>query len=113
MAERVLIRIIGRRESGLYDALINGLPSCFDGTYVVDYDPCRDGIDPKTGQLLNVHLVTTLCVFQATYYSLTQVVELVNRVDTRNPVRADGKPNRPFTVFSVELVPIRLASGYP
>jgi hypothetical protein len=107
--KRVLIRIIGRREGGLYGALTNGSSSCFDGQYLVEYDPCRDGIDPETGQLLNIHLVTTLCVFQATYYSLTQVVELVNRVDTRNPLRADGKPNRPFTVFSVELVPIAIS----
>jgi hypothetical protein len=47
--EKRVIRIVG---------LINGGTSAFDGQYVVEYDPGRDGVEPM-GRPMLCHLVTT------------------------------------------------------
>ncbi|KKF03292.1 hypothetical protein WN67_04190 [Mycolicibacterium obuense] len=48
------------------------------------------------------HLVTTPDISQATRFTPDETVDLYRAVDQRNPIRADGEPNRPLTAFSVE-----------
>jgi len=91
-----VIRIIG---------LINGGKTAFDGQYLVQYDPGRGGVEPVTGRPMLCHMVTHPDVEQATKYSVTDAVKVWQAVDPRHPVRADGKPNRPLTAFSVEIMP--------
>lgn len=91
-----MIRIVG---------LINGGGSAFDGQYVVEYDPGRDGIEPSTGFPMLCYLVTTPDINQATRYTRVAAMELWRSIDPRYPVRPDGKPNRPLTAFTVEVEP--------
>jgi hypothetical protein len=85
--------------------LINGGRSAFDGQFVVSYDPSHPGVEPGTGRPMLCHLVTTPNVDEATRFTKIEAMELWRSVDTRNPVRPDGRPNRPFTAFSVEIGP--------
>lgn len=85
-------------------ALANGDPSPIDGHYVVDYDPSRDGVDTD-GNPIGCYLVTTVDPAQARQYSTTEALELWRKVDSRNPRRPDGKPNRPLTSYTVEIGP--------
>lgn len=88
-----VIRIIG---------LVNGPATAFDGEYVIEYDPSRDGVEPGTGRPMNCHLVTTADQEKATRYDMVEALELYRAVDPRDPVRPDGKPNRPLTAFTIE-----------
>lgn len=74
----------------------------FDGLYVVEYDPSRDGIDPK-GRSMNCHLIASpVKRFAKRYASTLALLQDYKRVDARRPVRKyDGQPNRPITVFTV------------
>ena len=93
-SNRCVIRILG---------LVDGTPTDFDGQYVVEYDPSRTGTQPVTGNPMPVfHLATTPDISQATRFSPAETVDLYRAVDQRNPIRADGEPNRPLTAFSVE-----------
>lgn len=78
--------------------LASGEPTPFDGSYVVEYDPGRDGLD-----LLACHLVTTPDRDLALHASTKELMMLWRSVDPRDPVRSDGKPNRPLTAFTVEI----------
>lgn len=89
--DRTVIKVIG---------LTNGEPTAFDGQWVVEYDPGRDGRDPR-GRPMLCHLVTTPDLAQATRYETGEAFELWRAVDPRQPKRPDGKPNRPFTAFTV------------
>lgn len=88
----VVIQIVG---------LINGQPTEYDGQFVVEYDPSRDGM--INGMPMLCYLRTTPNVEQATRYASDQAFELWRSVDKRNPVRPDGRPNRPFTAFSISV----------
>jgi hypothetical protein len=90
----VVIQVVG---------LINGGVTGFDGQYVVEFDPSRDGREPLTGQVMMAHLRTTPNLDEATRYTSTEAFELWRSVDPRNPVRPDGRPNRPFTAFSISV----------
>jgi hypothetical protein len=92
--ENVTIKVIG---------LVSGDPTGFDGQYVVEFDPCRDGIEPRSGMPMLAHLVTTPDIEAATKFTTTDAFELWRSVDKRQPWRPDGKPNRPFTAFTVEF----------
>ena len=85
--EQKVIKILG---------LVNGGVTPFDGQYVVAWDPSRDVL---------VSLQTTSDVDKATRYTVEGAFELWRAVDPRDPVRPDGKPNRPLTAFSVEICP--------
>jgi hypothetical protein len=89
----------------LIHGLIQGGTTSFDGQYVVEYDPGRDGVDPGSGMPMMCHLVTTPDISKATVFPGTAAFELWRKPDPRNPVRPDGKPNRPLTAFTVEIVP--------
>jgi hypothetical protein len=99
--EKVVIRILGLRP---------GETTGFDGEFVVEYDPGRPGIEPGTNRPMLCYLKTTPDQAMATRYTKPQAIELLLRVDPENPVRADGKPNRPLTAFTVETLP---ADGTP
>jgi hypothetical protein len=82
--------------------MVDGHPSTFDHQYVVEYDPSRPGVQIGPA---NFHLVTTPNLAEATRYSIAEAMELYRAVDARQPRRADGKPNRPLTVFHALMVP--------
>lgn len=84
--------------------LVNGAPTVFDGQYIVEYDPGRSGLSPD-GQPMVCHLVTTPDRDKATRYGLREAVELHRSVDPDNPMRPDGRPNRPLTAFHVMFLP--------
>lgn len=86
MAESIL-RIIG---------LTTGKPTPLDGKYVVAYDP--------SGQLVSGIVVTDdpALAYRAPAATL---LELWRAVDPNQPVRSDGKANRPLTAFTVQTVP--------
>lgn len=94
LKKQVVIRIVG---------LINGQPTAYDGQFLVEYDPSRDGAEPGTGRPMLAHIVTTPDLDKATRWEAGQALEVWRAVDSRNPVRPDGKPNRPLTAFSVEI----------
>ena len=81
--------------------LIGGGTTGFDGQYVVEFDPCRDGVEPLSGMSMMAHLVTTPDIERAAKFDTIEAFELWRSVDTRAPTRPDGKPNRPFTAFTV------------
>lgn len=85
--------------------LVGGLafgPSPYDGEYVVEYDPGRNSKDPW-GREMVCHLVTTPDPEKALELPSMEMFELWRLVDPRDPVRPDGKPNRPLTAFTVEM----------
>ena len=98
-----VIRLIG---------LANGETSLADGQWVKEYEPSRDGVDPN-GNPTGCHLVTTADPAQARLYSSTEVFDVYRKVDNRNPVRPDGKPNRPLTAYTVEITPPPPGATFP
>ena len=85
-------------------ALANGEPSPLDGQWVTEYDPSRDGTGPN-GEPMNCHLLTTPDPTLAKQYSTTEALEVWRKVDSRQPRRPDGQPNRPLTAYTVEIGP--------
>lgn len=91
MPSGVVIKIVG---------LADGAPHEFAGKYVVNYDPSPDGV--PLGECV---LVVDEDVQRAKRYpDAFAAGNEWKRVDTRQPIRADGRPNRPLTAFSVEIV---------
>jgi hypothetical protein len=88
--------------------LTDGTRTAFDGQYVVEYDPGRDGVDP-TGRPMLCYLRTTPRVQDATRFTGYDALELWRAVDPRQPTRPDGRPNRPLTAFTVSIA----APGVP
>lgn len=82
--EMRVMRIVG---------LATGDPSPFDGEYVVAYDHDTRKLD------------TTPNVADATLFTIDAATEMWTMVDPKEPRRADGKPNRPLTAFTVEMLP--------
>jgi hypothetical protein len=85
-------------------SLVAGGTSWCDGQYVVEYDASRPGTAPD-GSRMRCHLITTPDPAKATLYTKVEAHALWTSVDRRSPVRADGKPNCPFTAFSVVFGP--------
>jgi hypothetical protein len=85
--------------------LDGGGRTAFDGQYVVEFDPGRDGTEPGTGRPMMAHLVTTPRIEEATRYATADAFDLWRAVDPRCPIRPDGKPNRPLTALSVNFDP--------
>jgi hypothetical protein len=73
--------------------------------YVVEYDPGRNGQD-MYGRPMTCHLVATPDITKAQHFTTKiEALELWRSVDPRNPKREDGRPNRPLTAFTVEVLP--------
>ena len=81
--------------------LADGTESPVDGRFLVEYDPCRDGVAPD-GSMMPCHLVATDDIALAMKFAdLDEFRKVWTLVDKRNPIRPDGRPNRPLTAFSV------------
>jgi hypothetical protein len=89
MGEQKIIQIIG---------LVTGGRTPFDSQFVVEYDASRPD---SSGSPNSCHLVTTPNLDEATRYSEQDAFKLWRAVDRRNPVRGDGKPNRPLRMFKI------------
>lgn len=91
----LVMRVIG---------LATGEPTVFDFQFLKEYDPTRDGVDPN-GRKMLAHIVTTKNLREALRFKdLEDLHKTWTKVDSRNPVREDGCPNRPLTAFTVEVV---------
>lgn len=77
--------------------LANGETSPFDGQYLVEYDPTRQGHTPD-GKPMICHLVTTPDCTKATRYTTDAASLLYQWTDGERP---DGQPNRPLTAFHI------------
>jgi len=85
-----VIRIIG---------LVNGGETEFDGQYLTEYDPTRDGVSPS-GEPMLCHLRTTPDIDKAARFTTEQAFETWK---LSHGVRPDGRPSRPLSAFSVEI----------
>jgi hypothetical protein len=84
----------------LFDWGCDSCASAFNGQYLVEYDPFREGISPD-GFAMTAHLVTTPDKVQALRFeSASEAFDYSMR---SNGVRMDGKPNRPLTAFSLQF----------
>lgn len=72
-----------------------------DGKYLVEYDPSRPGGKSPLGYDLLVHIVVTDDPAKAR--SFNTVSEAFAYWRQPYGIREDGKPNRPLTVFMIEL----------
>jgi hypothetical protein len=85
------------------DRLARGLATAYDGQYVKEYDPNRNGKSPD-GQDMLCHLVTTPNLADAMKFADQQAArQRALEVDKRAPTRPDGQPNRPLTAFNIML----------
>lgn len=81
--------------------LVNGGQTPFDGQYLAEYDPDREGTDPNGDPML-AHIVCTPDKRYAMHFDgFADFHATWAQVSTRWPVRPDGQPNRPLTAFSV------------
>lgn len=92
----IVIRIIG---------LADGMPTAFDGKYLVEYDPTRDGIDPE-GYAINAHIAVTSDPQEAQRFE--SVTAAVEASQAASGWRLDGQPNRPLTAFTIEFLETNL-----
>ena len=82
--------------------MVNGMPTPHDGKYLREYDATRSGIDPDGVPW--IHLVTTPDKQEAQKFDdLLSARACWMQIDLNNPVRPDGRPNRPMTIFSITL----------
>jgi hypothetical protein len=85
--------------------LVDGTSTPYDGQYLVSYDPERTGLRIG-GQRLQCTIETTTDPAKAKQYpDHGAAMEDWRRQSVRRPFRPwDGKPNRPLTAFTVEVV---------
>lgn len=83
--------------------LVDGSESPFDGQFLVDFDPDRPGVTPD-GRSFIFHLLTTTDRAEARVFAdAGEAHEFWRQVSRANPVRPDGEPNRPLTIFTVTI----------
>jgi hypothetical protein len=88
----------------LLEGMVNGGVTALDGQYLKEYDPGRDGVDPS-GQPMLAHVVVTDDPSEAMQFKdFIEFRRFWLRIDPRNPMRPDGKPNRPLTAFTVSAL---------
>lgn len=98
----VVIQLIGLAVG----PMLNQIPTPFDGKYLKEYDPSKDGVDAD-GRAMVAHIITTPDIDEALQFpSHTEAWECWKQVDPRKPMRADGRPNRPLTAFTVQILTI-------
>lgn len=82
-------------------ALTDGKPHPYDGQYVLRYHP-----GPPSFARHTCLLVVTRDAAKAKVYGGHEAAHAEwTRVDPREPVRSDGRPNRPLTAWSVLFTP--------
>lgn len=80
-------------------SIADGSPSNLDGTFVRSYSP-----DAFRGR---GDVVTSKYIHKALLFDTKQeAMEFWRQPSTMHPTRPDGKPNRPLTAFTVEIVPV-------
>ena len=98
----------------MYVILLHPLPPVLDSSltqddytqhsfsYVVDYDPDSNG---------GAGLIVSSPDLESAkrYPSLQKAVEHYTSVSSTHPTRADGKPNRPLTMYSAEVLKYEVA----
>lgn len=90
--------------------LAGGDTTGFDGQFLVEYDPNRRGHDPD-GRPMLAHVRTTPHPGAAlTFPTGVEAWALWRQQSTRWPRRPDGRPNRPLTAFTIEVVDIDTAT---
>jgi hypothetical protein len=100
MSEPFLMRI---------ESLVSGHSTPFDGKYLMEYDADRPGLDPDGNPML-VHIVCTDDPMKAIqFHNLMEYHALWTKTPKRQPIRPDGKPNRPLTAFSVSTISLKEA----
>lgn len=84
-------------------SLVDGTRTPFDGKFVKEYDPSRDGVDPLGAPMI-AHVVVTVDRTKAMKFKdLAEARDTWMLVDPRRPVRPDGQPNRPLTAFNISI----------
>jgi hypothetical protein len=96
MARGVVMQIV---------SLIQGGATPFDGQFLVEYDPDRADTAPDGSPMLARILTTPALGAAKRWPSHMEALAEWKRESTRWPRRADGKPNRPLTAFTVEIAP--------
>lgn len=82
---------------------LTGHRTGFDGEFLLEYDPERDGRDPQGAPMI-AHIVTTPDLDEAKRFdSGADATECWRQVCKRNPTRPDGQPNRPLSAFTVTI----------
>lgn len=87
----VVIKLVG---------LVSGAGHPLDGQYVTRYHPGPPSMRPRECLLLTTRDVSRAKV----YASALEAHAEWTRVDEREPVRADGQPNRPMTAWSIFIL---------
>lgn len=96
-----------KRKRGTYviriEKLGTGEPTPFDGQYLKEYDPGRDGSTPD-GREMVCHLVATSNVAEAKRFDGIQAADVEwMQFDPRGTLGENGEPNRPLAAFSVSI----------
>lgn len=81
--------------------MASGVPTPFDDSYLVEYDPTRPGVDAN-GEETICHLVTTKDPKKALALEFVDLWRLWRTGYGKRP--HDKMPNRPLTAFSVSFV---------
>ena len=79
------------------EGMVSGEPTPYDGTYLVRFD--FEGCDLEECNLFTTDNPADALQFDDAIAAL----DFWQQVDPRQPVRLDGLPNRPLTVFSVSI----------
>lgn len=78
-------------------------PTPHDGRWLVEYDPDQMGTD-EWGRPMICHLVSTDDPREALELPPVEMMALWRKDSTTLAPRADGRPQRPLTAFTVEIV---------
>lgn len=79
---------------------VQGVPTPADGSYLVDYDPTRPGTGGWACHLEYTHDPAKAKVFA----HQGEALELWKKVSGKT--RPDGKPDRPLTAYTVEILKV-------
>ena len=90
-------------------SLSDGTKTPFDGKYLKEYDPMRDGMDPA-GDPMSCHLVAVDKPEDAAQFSDAGTALACWRQRGRG-WRHDGEWNRPLTAFTVQVLDAPSPSG--
>lgn len=82
--------------------LADGQRHPYDGSYVVTYDP---SVGSQPGECLLDVTRDPACA--RAFPTAMEAVAYTRQVDQRQPVRPDGRPNRPLTAFTLSIEPLR------